>query len=125
MFWSDVLPLGSLKKNGYIIENIIWDFDPKQLVPPRCKTAGEEPVPKLNISGFILYVETVGKEPGLFLMAHKASGYAETLARIEGIPDELISGAIEENKAKEYCGMYPMNQKMKEWLMKELGITGT
>lgn len=122
MFSSDVMTLGSLKKNRYIVEHIIWDFDPIQLVPPKCPKPGAEPVQKLNISGFILYIEAAGRKPSLSLMLHKASGYAETLARIEGVPDELISLAIQENKEKEYCGMYPLNKQLKDWLEKELGV---
>jgi hypothetical protein len=122
MFTGEVIPLSSLKKNRYIVEHIIWDFDPRQLVPPRCPAPGAEPVPKLDISGFILYIEAAGRKPSLSLMLHKASGYAETVAGIEGVPDQLLSRAIQENKAKEFCGMYPMNKELKDWLEKCLGI---
>ena len=62
------------------------------------------------------------KKPALFLMCHTAMGYAETVAMINEIPDELIAGAIIENKDKEFFGMCPINKKVEEWLKRELGI---
>ncbi len=50
------------------------------------------------------------KKPALFLMCHTAMGYAETVAMINEIPDELIAGAIIENKDKEFFGMSPINK---------------
>ena len=64
----------------------------------------------------------MGKKPALFLMFHTAAGYAETVAKIDGIPDDLITEAIEENKQKEYFGIYPINKKIEIWLKKEIGI---
>jgi hypothetical protein len=64
----------------------------------------------------------MGKKPTLFLMCHTATGYAETVATIDEIPDDLIAEAIKENKQKEYFGMYPINNRIEEWLKKELGI---
>ncbi len=44
------------------------------------------------------------------------------VAKIDEIPDDLIAEAIEENKNKEYFGMYPINKKIEIWLKKEIGI---
>ena len=62
------------------------------------------------------------KEPGLFLMVVKSSGYAETVANIEGIPVDMLDEAIRENRDKEYFHMYPINRKIEGWLKKEFGI---
>jgi len=64
----------------------------------------------------------MGKKPTLFLMCHTAAGYAETVATIDEIPDDPITEAIEENKQKEYFGMYSINKKIEIWLKKEIGI---
>lgn len=45
-------------------------------------------------------------------MCYTTMGYVETVANIDNIPDELIAEAIEENKGKEYFGMYPINKKL-------------
>ena len=55
-------------------------------------------------------------------MCHTSSSYAETVAQISEIPDELISEAIEENKSSEYFSMLPISKKIETWLKKELGL---
>jgi hypothetical protein len=76
-----------------------------------------------TINGYLFYIDKMtAKKPTLFLMCHTSGGYAETVAKIDEIPDELIAEAIEENKTKEYFGMYPINKKIESWLKQELGI---
>ncbi len=55
-------------------------------------------------------------------MCHTSMGYAETMAKIDEIPDYFLAEAIEENKQIEYFGMYPINKRIENWLRKELGI---
>ena len=74
------------------------------------------------ISGYLFYIDKMAKKPALFLMCHTSMGYAETVAKIDDIPDDLIAEAIEENKEKEYFGMCPINKRIENWLRKELGI---
>jgi hypothetical protein len=123
MFSAGNLSLSSLKKNKFIIEHILWDFEPKQLMQPRCGKAGEGSGSAAPSSGYILYIETMEKKPGLFLMIQNAAGYAETFAKISDVPDDLITEAVRENKSKEYSKMYPINNRLKEWLKTELGVT--
>jgi hypothetical protein len=122
MFSASNLSLSSLKKNRFILEHILWEFEPKQLMQARCRIAGEGPESATPPSGYILYIETMEKNPGLFLMMQNAAGYAETFGKINGVPDALLAEAIQENRSREYCKMYPINKKLKEWLMRELGI---
>jgi len=122
MFSASNLSMSSLKKNKFIIEHILWDFEPKQLMQTRCRIAGEGSEPANLSSGYILYIETMEKNPGLFLMMQNAAGYAETVGKINGVPDDLLAEAIQENRTREYCKMYPINKKLKEWLKGELGV---
>jgi len=122
MFFGDVFPVSSLKKARQIVENIIWDFTPKQLLQPRCKVSDGPLSPRQDLSGYILYIETIGSTPALFLMMHKSSGVAETLAKIDGIPDKLLTESVRENKGKDCGGMYPINKELEDWLKKELGL---
>jgi len=124
MFSADNLSLNSLKKNRFLLEHILWEFEPRQLMQPRLVKTGEVSPPSPSPSGYILYIETMERKPGLFLMMQNAAGYAETLAKINDIPDHLLAEAVEENRSKEYFKMYPINTKLKEWLKKELGMTG-
>ena len=122
MFSTSNLSLSSLKKNTFIIEHILWDFEPKQLMQARCGVAGKGSEPSNSPSGYILYIETMEKNPGLFLMMQNSDGFAETVAKIGDVPDDLLMEAVQENKSREFCKMYPINRKLKELLKRELGI---
>ena len=74
------------------------------------------------IKGYIFYIETMGEEPILFMMRHTAMEFGETMAKIVEVPKELLSKAVEENKDRHYFGMYPINNAVKVWLKKELGV---
>lgn len=47
--------------------------------------------------------------------------FAETIAKIDEIPEEMLIEAVNENRDKIYFGMCPINEKVKMWLKKELG----
>jgi len=122
MMFFDVTSLADLKRGKWVHKYIIWDIEPKQLMEPRCRITKEGKEEWKTISGYLFYIDKMGGKPTLFLMRHTATGYAETVAKIDEIPDELIAEAIEENKSKEYFGMCPINKKIESWLKKELGI---
>jgi hypothetical protein len=125
MIFDDIALLNDLKKDKEVLKDIIWDIEPKQLMEPRYSLTEEGKRKEKIIRGYIFYIDTMsGDKPGLFLMCHTTMGYAETVANIDEIPDELIAEAIEENKGKEYFGMYPINKKLEAWLKKELGLQG-
>jgi hypothetical protein len=125
MIFDDIALLDDLKKDKEVLKDIIWDIEPKQLMEPRYSLTEEGKRKEKIIRGYIFYIDTMsGDKPGLFLMCHTTMGYAETVANIDEIPDELIAEAIEENKGKEYFGMYPINKKLEAWLKKELGLQG-
>ena len=125
MIFDDIALLNDLKKDKEVLKDIIWDMEPKQLMEPRLRITEEGKQEKKIIRGYIFYIDKMsGDKPGLFLMCHTTMGYAETVANIDEIPDELIAEAIEENKGKEYFGMYPINKKLEAWLKKELGLQG-
>lgn len=121
MMFSKILSLDDIKKDSFVIEHIRWDIEPKDLMEPRFSITEEGIKTREPIKGYIFYIDTMGKKPILFLMRHTAAGYAETLAQIDEIPQELLFEAIEENKSKAYFGMYPINKKVEEWLKRELG----
>jgi hypothetical protein len=54
-------------------------------------------------------------------MCHTSMGYAETMAKIDEIPDYLLTEAIEENKEKEYFGICSINKRIENWLKKGVG----
>ena len=122
MIFGNITSLADLKRDKWIHKHIIWDIEPKQLMEPRCKITRDGKEEWKTINGYLFYIDKMGKKPTLFLMCHTATGYAETVAKVDEIPDDLIAEAIEENKSKEYFGMDPVNKKIENWLKKELGI---
>lgn len=122
MIFSKVLSLNDIKKEPFVIEHIRWDIEPKDLMEPRFSITDEGIKTREPIKGYVFYIDTMDKNPILFLMRHTAGNYAETLAQIDEIPQELLIEAVEENKNKAYFGMYPINKKVEEWLKKELGV---
>jgi hypothetical protein len=122
MMFSKVLSLTDIKKEPFVIEHIRWDIEPKDLMEPRSSITDEGIKTRETIKGYVFYIDTMDKKPILFLMRHTAADYAETLAQIDEIPQELLLEAVEENKNKAYFGMYPINKKVEEWLKKELGV---
>lgn len=116
------ISLNDIKKNKSIHKHILWDIEPKQLMEPKCRAIKDGKEEPKTISGYLFYIDKMGKKPTLFLMCHTASGYAETVAKIDEIPDELIKEAIEENKNREFFGMYPINKNIEDWLKRELGL---
>lgn len=122
MFSAGTISLAVLKKNRFIVDRILWNFEPKQLMQSTCGTGIKGSEGGSTPSGYILYIETMDKQPGLFLMIQNASGYAETFARIDGVPDALLAEAVNENRSREYCKMYPINHKLEEWLKSTLGV---
>jgi hypothetical protein len=119
--FAELISFEDVKKEPFIISHILWDKEPKDLMEPRCKVSGDRNELRAPIKGYVFYIDTMDKEPSLFLMRHTEADYAETLAQVSEIPQELLAEAIEENKAHEYFGMYPINRKITEWLKKELG----
>ncbi|MFA5352980.1 MAG: DVU0772 family protein [Thermodesulfovibrionales bacterium] len=121
--FNKIFTLEEIKQEPFVIEHIRWDLEPKDLMEPRITMTDEGVQTREAIKGYIFYIETMDKDPILFLMRHTAADFAETLAQIDEIPLELLKEAVEENKAKAYFAMYPINKKVEDWLRKELGIS--
>lgn len=122
MIWDELLTFEDIKRESYYIQNILWDFDPAKVMEPVVVQEGSTIVCKEPVKGYVFYIETSGKKPELFLMMHKANCFGETIAKIEEIPQEMLKEAIEEHKGCIKFGMCPINEKIKSWLKKELGL---
>ncbi len=123
MMPEDIPGLKDIKEDQAVLEHIIWDLEPKQLMEPTYYINDEGKKEKKILRGYMFYIDRMSDiKPGLFLMCHTGSSYAETIAKVNEVPDELVDEAIEENKNKEYFGMVPINKKIEVWLKKELGL---
>ncbi len=120
--YQRVLSLQEIKDEDFVKENILWDVMPKDLMKPTVCLTDCGIDRRDHIRGYIFYIDAVEDKPVLSLMRHTAAGYAETLAQIDEIPEEMLLEAIEENRDKEHFRMYPINQRVKGWLEEALGI---
>lgn len=121
MIFSELLTLKELKEEPFFRENMLWDIEPHEIMSPRCLKEGDRISYREKIKGYIPYIDLTGKKPMLFIMRHTAMDFGETIARIDEIPEEMLNEAINENKDKICFGMCPINEKIKQWLKKELG----
>ena len=123
MYGGGMATLDTLRKDPLILRNILWDIEPKELMEPRCTTSSKGTREKKIIHGYIFYIDKItSNKPTLYLMYHTKSSYAETVAKINEVPDEMIQEAMDTNKDREYFGMIPISKSIKEWLKKELAI---
>ncbi|MEN2994119.1 MAG: DVU0772 family protein [Thermodesulfovibrio sp.] len=121
MIFSELLTLKELKEEPFFRENMLWDIEPHKIMSPRCIKEGDRISYREKIKGYIPYIDITGKKPILFIMRHTAMDFGETIARIDEIPEEMLNEAINENRDKICFGMCPINEKIKQWLKKELG----
>lgn len=117
---QSIRSFADIKHEDFIIKNILWDVLPADLMKPQHIPEARD---KGKIKGYVFYIETVCEQPQLFLMRHTEAGYAETLAVVDYIPEEMLIEAIEQNKDKEFFKMYPINDKIKKWLLADLGLS--
>ncbi len=122
MIWEELLTFEDIKKEPYYIEHILWDHDPTKVMEPLVVKEGSTIVCKKPVKGYVFYIETSGKKPELFLMMHKGNAFSETIAKIDNIPQEMLNEAVEENRKLIKYGICPINEKIKMWLKKELGL---
>lgn len=124
MMFDELLTLEDIKKESFVIENIRWDIEPRDLMEARhIKTESGIEI-KPPIKGYVFYIDVTDATPSLFLLRHTTADYAETLAQIKEIPEELLSEAVEENRARIYFNMSPINRKVEVWLKEQFGIGG-
>lgn len=123
MFSVMSISLDRLKNNKHVVDHILWDVEPSHLMRSSIPAVSDGRHPSPPRSGYILYIETMERRPALFLMIQNASGYAETFAKIDDVPQHLLEAAIQENREKEYGRMYPINETLRDWLKRALGIT--
>lgn len=121
MIFSKVLSLSEIKNEPFVLENIRWDLEPKDMMEPRLITTPEGTIDREPFKGYIFYIDNIDNNPVLALMRHTAAGYAETLAQIDEIPREMLQASIDGNKDRAYFSMFPINVEIVDWLKRELG----
>ena len=74
MIFGDITSLADLKRDKWIHKHIIREIDPEQLMEPRYKITKNGKEERKIISGYLFYIDKMGKKPALFLMCHTSIG---------------------------------------------------
>ncbi|NOZ68914.1 MAG: hypothetical protein GXP46_06655 [Deferribacteres bacterium] len=110
-----LVTIDALKKSSDFVENIRWDVTPKIFFEP-----GNEPVDVTH--GYMLYVDIINDRPALAIMQLKRI-MSKTVAYLDDIPEELLKEAMQCSTTECIGGMYPLGDKLTEWLREELGLS--
>ena len=70
----------------------------------------------------MFYVESQCKPPTLMLLKVGKTDITSTVGRIEEIPVELLTMAMENPEHGPSHGMYAITEEIKTWLKKKLGV---
>jgi len=112
-----IASLADLKRSKHVQKHINWNIEPKQLMEPRCRITEDSKQEIKTINGYLFYIDKMtAKKPTLFLMYHTAMGYAETVAKIDEIPDELMLKLSKKTKPKNTSGCIPLIKRLKAGL---------
>lgn len=108
--------IDKLKSSNEFVDNIRWDVTPKIFLNP--KTASGETV---NVSrGYMLYVDLVDDKPALVIMQMR-DPLSKTVAYVTEIPEDLLKEAMNCPASECISGMYPLTEKLQDWLKKKFG----
>jgi hypothetical protein len=115
--------IDELKESEKFLKGIQWDLTPKAFMTP----AHSEEKIEFSESGdamlqYMLYVDLLYGKPVVMIMKLRG-GMSLTVGCIEDVPEDLLKEAM--NCENEECvsGMYPLTDKLKDWLKRGLGLS--
>jgi len=111
-----------LKQQSYFLEHVRWEVTPKVFLSPKVTTQ-DGSVATIDTSyGYMLYVDLVDDKPAIIIMQLKEL-ISKTVSYIDEAPEELLKEAM--HCAGNECigGMYPLTEKLENWLKQQLGIS--
>ncbi len=104
-----------MKNNKMFVDDIRWDVTPRIFIQP---TLGSGAAPVDVTNGYMLYVDVVMDRPALVIMMLKPL-VSKTVGYIHDIPEDLLEGSMHCEADECIQGMYPLSEKLEEWLKKE------
>jgi len=115
----ELLNIEELKKSKYFVENIRWDITPKKFVAP--SSAGEKSGEAADIShGYMFYVDLINDRPAVVVIQLKYA-FSKTVGYIYDIPEDLLREAMQCTDSDCVVGMYPVTDKLADWLKQAFG----
>ena len=70
----------------------------------------------------MLYIDLLDNKPTVMIMKVRG-GSSLTTGCIEDVPEDLLREAINCNAEECASGMYPLTDKLRDWLKSKLGIS--
>lgn len=123
MSQEDVYSLDELTHIENFRESVRFDVTPDILFKSRFLTPETKEQAYKETHGFMFYIDYMPDiEPTLMLMKTKELR-SSTVGRVEGIPEELLLAAVKREGVKDYCGMFPPDDALINWLKEKLQIT--
>ena len=117
----ELLNIEELKKSKFFVENIRWDITPKIFVDP--SSAGEKPGDSADLSkGYMFYVDLINDRPAVVVIQLKYA-FSKTVGYIYDIPEDLLKEAMQCTDSECVVGMYPVTDKLADWLKHAFGVS--
>lgn len=112
-----------LKESEKFLKSIQWDLTPKAFMSKGHSegAAGHREADNAPLA-YMLYVDLLNNEPAVMIMKVRG-GMSMTAGCIEDVPKDLIKEAMNCDAGECVSGMYPLTDKLKDWLKKDLGIS--
>lgn len=114
--------IDELKKQSYFLEHVRWEVTPKVFLSPKVTTE-DGSVATIDTSyGYMLYVDLVDEKPAIIIMQLKEL-ISKTVSYIDEAPEDLLREAMHCSENECISGMYPLTERLQDWLKKELGLS--
>ena len=111
-----------LKQQVYFVEHIRWEVTPRVFLAPKV-TSKDGLVAVIDTTyGYMLYVDLVDEKPAIIVMQLKEL-ISKTVSYIDEAPEELLREAMQCSDKECVGGMYPLTEKLENWLKQELGLS--
>ena len=109
-----------IKSTKAFTDNIRWDVTPKIFLEPSSGPGAE----RVDLThGYMLYVDMVDERPALAVMVLKPM-LSKTAGYTHDIPDDMLKECIQCDASECISGMYPITERLEQWLKNEFGQTG-
>jgi hypothetical protein len=115
------LKLSRLKKNNVFMKHVRLDVTPEIIFKPRFIRSQDEAHRIQETQGFSFYIEALDCDPCLMIMKNY-NMTSKTIGEVVDVPEELIKNAALK-EGGDFCGMYPIDKSLIDWIKKELDLT--
>ena len=116
------LDLDDLARDEIFKERLRFEITPEDLFKPRFAGSEED---HCDTEGYMFYVDYVERMPDVkpcLSVMKTSTTRSNTLGHVEGVPEELIMGAVKRDGARDMSGMWAIDEALEAWLRQRLGM---